>query len=216
MATINWGVDSAAAVTEGLYQCVVDNFGQPDFWGRYLREIPNVNDGLTPEEVQFIRNRGMKILPIYNNFTEALGTRAGTVSARNAIFHARRLNIENGSFIFANIEHFFDVDADWMIAWVETLYNSPYRPGFYGDPDKGSFNQSYCEAVSRNRRVFEQSVIWSAEPEPGPSPKFRIPRYNPSRPNCDANVWAWQYGRDADECPIDTVLMEQPLFANLG
>lgn len=216
MAILNWGVDSAARVTEELYKCVVNNFGQPDFWGRYLSQIANVSDALTVEEVRFIQDKGMKLLPIYNNFTQATGARGGSVAARNAIFKARSLGIAEGSFLFANVENFFEVDADWIIAWVDAFFESPYRPGFYGDPDEGTFNEAYCQAVAASNRVRQQAVIWSAEPEPGVTTKRRFPIYAPSRPDCAANVWAWQYGRDADACPIDTVLMEQQLYETLG
>ncbi|WP_368503291.1 glycoside hydrolase domain-containing protein [Alkalihalophilus sp. As8PL] len=214
--SINWGVDSAAAVTQELYECVTSSYGQPDFWGRYLTTIENVSEGLTPEEIRYIRDQGMKIMPIYNNFSEAVGERAGGVAARNAIFQARRLGIGEGSFVFANIENFFNVDAAWITAWVDAFYTSPYRPGFYGDPVEGAFNAAYCEAAAANENVTQQAVIFSAEPEPGTSPKNRIPRYNPARPDCDANVWAWQYGRDSEVCPIDTVLMETRLYEALG
>ncbi len=216
MAIFNWGVDSAARVTEELYQCVVNNFGRPDFWGRYLSQIANVSDGLTAEEVRLIRNKGMKLLPIYNNFTQATGSREGSVAARNAIFKARSLSLAEGSFIFANVENFFDVNAEWIIAWVNTFFDSPYRPGFYADPEKGGFNAAYCQASAANTRVRQQAVLWSAEPEIGVTTKRRFPLYAPSRPNCEANVWAWQYGRDADACPIDTVLIEQQLFQALS
>ncbi|MFC0469935.1 glycoside hydrolase domain-containing protein [Halalkalibacter kiskunsagensis] len=216
MQILNWGVDSADAVTEDLYQCVVSNFGQPDFWGRYLSTIPNVSDGLTVEEFGFIRDKGMKLMPIYNNFSAAVGHRAGVVAARNAIFKARQLGIAEGSFVFANVERFFDVDADWIIAWVDAFLTSPYRPGIYADPDEGPFNEAYCQAASMSNNVVEQTVIWSAEPEPGVTTKRNAPRiFAPSTPDCQANVWAWQYGRDADECPIDTVLMENRLFQTL-
>ncbi|WP_100374026.1 glycoside hydrolase domain-containing protein [Bacillus sp. FJAT-45037] len=213
---INWGVDSAAAVTEDLYACVTSNYGQPDFWGRYLTTIENVSDGLTREEIGYIRNQGMKIMPIYNNFSEAIGDRAGHVAARNAIFQARRLGIGEGSFIFANIENFFPVDAAWITAWAGAFLNSPFRPGYYGDPVEGDFNAAYCAAAESSETVRQQAVIFSAEPEPGTSPKNRIPRYNPARPDCEANVWAWQYGRDSETCPIDTVLMETKLYESLG
>ncbi|GAE33056.1 glycoside hydrolase domain-containing protein [Halalkalibacter akibai] len=216
MRILNWGVDSAAAVTETLHQCVRDNFGRPDFWGRYLSTIPNVSDGLTLEEIRFIHDNGMKVMPIFNNFREAVGARAGAVAARNAIFKARQLGIPEGTFIFANVERFFLVDSAWIIAWVETMYNSPYRPGIYADPDEGPFNEAYCAAHAANNLVGEQAVIWSAEPELGTTTKQKAPkRFIPSRPDCDANVWAWQYGRDAEECPIDTVLMENRLYQNL-
>ncbi|WP_062050180.1 glycoside hydrolase domain-containing protein [Bacillus sp. JCM 19034] len=213
---VNWGVDSASAVTEELLECVRTQFGQPDFWGRYLHTIENVSDGLTSDEIRLIQNNGIKLMPIYNNFTDAIGSRAGTVAARNAIFRARQLGITEGTFIFANIENFFNVDADWIIAWVEAFQTGPYRPAMYADPDEGPFNEAYCESTERSSLVLEQSVIWSAEPELEPTSKQGAPRnFQPSRPNCEANVWAWQYGRDAATCPIDTVLMESRLFQAL-
>ena len=69
MNRVVWGVDSAAAVTEALYRCVVENFGHPDFWGRYLNTIPNISDGLTSEEIMYLKNQGIKIMLIYNNFS---------------------------------------------------------------------------------------------------------------------------------------------------
>ncbi|MGO4889781.1 glycoside hydrolase domain-containing protein [Anaerobacillus sp. MEB173] len=212
---IIWGIDSAAAANDNLYECVRDNFGHPDFWGRYLNTIPNVSEGLTVNEITFLKGKGIKIMPIYNNFREAIGYRNGSVAARNAIFNARRLGIDEGVFLFANVERFFLVDADWLIGWVETMIPSGYRPGIYNDPNEGPFNEAYCEAIQRNKQVRIQSVLWSAEPEPGVTAKSNPPRYNPTTPNCEANVWAWQYGRDANECPIDTVLMEQRLYVNL-
>ncbi|KHF37818.1 glycoside hydrolase domain-containing protein [Halalkalibacter okhensis] len=217
MRNLNWGVDSAAAVTEELHQCVIDNFGRPDFWGRYLSTIPNVSEGLTPDEYRYIQNQGIKLMPIYNNFQAAVGSRAGAVAARNAIFKSRQLGIPEGTFIFANVERFFEVDSEWIVAWVEAFYNSPYRPGIYADPDEGPFNEAYCQATNMSNLVREQAVIWSAEPEPGTTTKRNAPRqFTPSRPDCEANVWAWQYGRDADECPIDTVLMENRLYRELA
>ncbi|MEK4127230.1 hypothetical protein NSS60_10300 [Anoxybacillus sp. FSL W8-0382] len=32
----------------------------------------------------------------------------------------------------------------------------------------------------------------------------KAPTFRPNVPNCRVNVWIWQYGRDADLCPIDT------------
>ncbi|MDQ0255312.1 hypothetical protein J2S74_002694 [Evansella vedderi] len=215
MPNIIWGVDSAAAANQQLYDCVESNFGKPDVWGRYLNTIPNVSEGLTREEIAFLKDRGIKVLPIYNNFREAVGSQAGRVAAQNAIFNAQRLGIREGVFIFANVERFFNVDADWIIAWVERFYNSNYRPGIYHDPTEGPFNAAYCEAIGRSNLVREQTVLWSAEPEPGVTTKRNHPRFNPITPDCEGNVWAWQYGRDAEECPIDTILVQRRLYTEL-
>ncbi|MFA9555789.1 glycoside hydrolase domain-containing protein [Evansella sp. AB-rgal1] len=215
MSNIIWGVDSAAAATESLYDCVVRNFGQPDVWGRYLNTIPNVSEGLSRSEILYLKGKGVKILPIYNNFREAVGATAGRIAAQNAIYNAHRLGIPKGVFIFANVERFFEVDADWIIAWVEKFYNSDYRPGIYHDPTEGPFNEAYCEAIQRSELVRTQTVLWSAEPETGITRKANIPVFNPKTPNCAGNVWAWQYGRDAEECPIDTVLLQKRLYDEL-
>ncbi|MDG5789111.1 DUF1906 domain-containing protein [Evansella sp. AB-P1] len=215
MVNIIWGVDSASAATQELYECVEANFGHPDIWGRYLNTIPNVSDGLSSQEISFLKEKGIKILPIYNNFREAVGSQAGRVAAQNAIYQSRRLGIPSGVFVFANVERFFEVDANWIIAWVERIYNSDYRPGIYHDPTEGPFNDAYCEAIERSELVRHQTVLWSAEPETGTTSKANIPTYSPITPDCEGNVWAWQYGRDAEECPIDTVLLEKKLYDHL-
>lgn len=211
-----WGVDSASSVTESLYQCVLTNFGKPDFWGRYLNTIENVSDGLTNEEVKILRSNGVRIMPIYNDFRSATTYRAGEISATNAIFHARRLNIPTGVRIFANVENFFDVDEAWIRGWVDTFYPSGYKQGFYNDPTEGPFAQAFCQAVATNDRVRTQSVLWSAEPELGVSTRQNMPKqFRPTTLDCDANVWAWQYGRDAEACPIDTNLIDSRLYNDL-
>jgi hypothetical protein len=204
-----WGVDSAATVNEELYSCVKANYGTPKYWGRYLSEVPNVSEGLTREEISFIQNKGMKVLPIYNVFTEAIGYSNGQITARNAVYNARRLGIPSNVALFANVEGFFNVDEAWIRGWVESLFPTGYRPGIYHDPVEGGFANSYCQAVAKNNQVAIQSILWSAEPDPGVTKERNAPRYKPAVPKCKSNVWLWQYGRDAPDCPIDTNLMDQ-------
>lgn len=215
MNDVIWGVDSAAKATEELYRCVTLNFGIPDVWGRYLNTIENVSEGLTKEEISFLKGKGVKILPIYNNFREAVGRQAGRVSAQNAIFNAQRLGIPKDVFIFANVERFFDVDANWIIGWAEMFYESSYRPGIYHDPTEGPFSQAFCEALETSKVVKEQIVLWSAEPEVGATKKADFPAFKPTTPQCGGNVWAWQYGRDAKACPVDTILVQKRLYGHL-
>ena len=215
MPTYLWGIDSAVKADDKVYNCVITNFGKPNYWGRYLTTIANVNDGLSMEEVRFLHNKGIKIMPIYNNFRAALGYRNGQVVARNAIFNAQRLGIPKSTYIFANVEKFFSVDEGWIRGYVDTFFTSNYRPGIYADPVEGDFSKAYCEAVAKSERVKVQTIIWSAQPEPGVTPEKDAPNFNPSMPPCDANVWGWQYGRDAKNCPIDTNLIDQRLYDNL-
>ncbi|MEH7382341.1 glycoside hydrolase domain-containing protein [Bacillus sp. JJ1533] len=204
-----WGVDSAAIVDEELYTCVKSKFGNPKFWGRYLSEVPDVSHGLTRGEISFLRNRGIKVLPIYNVFSDATSFEKGQLAARNAVFNARRLGIPNNVALFANIERFYAVDEAWIRGWVESIYPTGYRPGIYHDPVEGSFSNAYCEAVRKNKQVAVQTILWSAEPETGVTRERNAPTYRPASPKCKANVWVWQYGRDSQDCPIDTNLADQ-------
>jgi hypothetical protein len=215
MAKNIWGVDSASRVTESLYSCVLSNYGSPKYWGRYLTDVPNVSDGLTKEEISFIRSKGIKVLPIYNVFTEAVGYEKGRVAARNAVFNAKRLGIPTDIALFANVENFFEVDSTWIRGWVESLYPTGYRPGIYHDPVKGGFREAYCNAVKQNKEVAVQTILWSAEPEVGVTKERKAPRYNPVTPDCLANVWLWQYGRDSPICPIDTNLADERVLGYL-
>lgn len=203
-----WGIDSSISVTDELYQCITRYFGHPEFWGRYLTRVPNASEGLTKEEIAFLHTKRIKIIPIYNNFRNATGTNQGRTAATNAIFNAKRLGVPKGKILFANIEKFFDVDAEWIKAWVDTIYISGYRSGFYHDPIKGAFSQAYCKAVEENANVKTQAVLWSAEPEAGTTSKKKAPKFKPIHPNCNKDVWVWQYGRNAKECPIDTNLAD--------
>lgn len=207
-----WGVDSASPVNQELFECVRNKFGLPKFWGRYLTDIQDVSSGLTKQEINFIRSKGIKILPIYNVIREAVGYEQGIIAARNAVFHARRLDLPIGTVLFANVENFFSVDGGWIRGWVETFFPTGYRPGFYHDPVKGDFAEAYCQAVKQNKEVAVQAILWSAEPETGATSERKAPKFNPAKPNCKANVWLWQFGRDAKQCPIDTNLADERLL----
>lgn len=80
-----WGVDSALKVTKPLYHCVLQNFGKPSFWGRYLAPIEGKVEGLTKDEIELLHHSGTKLLPIYSKFQEAVGYRQGKVIAQNTI-----------------------------------------------------------------------------------------------------------------------------------
>lgn len=210
-----WGVDSAAAVSVSLLNCVKTHYGMPEFWGRYLKTVPGAAEGLTRQESAFLRQHGIKILPIYSDFREAVGYAQGRIRARNAIYLAKLLGIPRQVAIFANVERFFAVDEAWIRGWADVFYNSDYKPGYYFDPKQGGFSAAYCHAASRDDKVLHHTILWSAEPAPGVTPKRDAPRYDPAGPPCSANVWAWQYGRDSKTCPVDTDLISPLLEKHL-
>lgn len=212
-----WGVDSAAAVNNVLYNCVVQKYGAPVFWGRYLKSIHNVSDGLSPTEISFLHARGVKVLPIYNNFGSATGTSDGQSNANNAISIAKSLSMPDNVVIFADIEENYAVDAGWIEGWVEVLSQSPYTPGIYNNPLSGEFPVAYSQAVNNNTSIANTVILWSNEREPGVTPKSLAPPWNPARPPSPGRVLAWQYGENGAACSpgIDTDLIDPSLYQHL-
>ncbi|MBC9786187.1 DUF1906 domain-containing protein [Heliobacterium chlorum] len=210
-----WGVDSASPADDQLLQCVINNFGKPRFWGRYLTTVPRVASGLTAEEISFLHGQNIKILPIYNDFRDAVGYGNGKNVARRAIENAERLGVSPGTFLFANIEHYFQVDEAWIRGWVDTLRTSGYKSGIYHDPIRGPFSSAFCRAVKRDARVGGETALWSAQPEITVTGPQDAPGFSPNRPDCTGNVWAWQYGRDSKTCPIDTNMIDTQLLNQL-
>lgn len=211
MLICEWGIDSAENVSEDLFQCVIHYFGYPGFWGRYLVRVPGISEGLTKQEISFIRNKGVKLLPIYNSFQEAKGYGQGKAAANNAVFNAQNLGIPKGTPLFANIEQFFQIDDEWIQGWTEAMVTSGYKSGIYNDPVTGSFNKAFCNAVKENEMIKTQNILWSSQPELEPSGPQNPPNYRPKVPDCGGNVWVWQYSRKITPCPIDTNLANSNL-----
>lgn len=211
-----WGVDSATQVTSSFYDCVLRAYGKPTFWGRYLTRVSGVSDGLTTTEVSFLHSNGVKILPIFNQFSQATGYSNGQQDAQMAITAAKGLGVPNGVVIFADVEVTYAVDAQWIEGFVTTMLQSPYLPGIYANPVSGPFNQAYCSAVSANSAVLK-TILWSNEFEPGVSTKGSAPTWNPASTTCRATVWAWQYGENGAACSaaIDTDLALPALFSRM-
>ncbi|MBD1381259.1 glycoside hydrolase domain-containing protein [Metabacillus arenae] len=215
MARKIWGVDSASKVDQDLYACVKKKFGTPKFWGRYLTDVGGVSKGLTKFELSFIRSKGIKLLPIYNGFNIAEGYEQGKLAVRNATFHAKKIGVPKETVLFANVERFIKTNEEWIKGWVETMYQTGYRPGFYHDPHEGDFSFAYCQAVAENHEIANQTILWSSEPNPGPTSERKAPKYNPATMRCRGNVWVWQYGRDAADCSINTNLADERLVKYL-
>src|SRR5699024_44533 len=70
---IYWGMDSASATDENLYSCAKESFGDPKIWGRYLGDKDDVSIGLDNDEVEFLHEKDVKILVIYNHVENATG-----------------------------------------------------------------------------------------------------------------------------------------------
>ncbi|MEH7418692.1 glycoside hydrolase domain-containing protein [Neobacillus drentensis] len=212
---IVWGVDTASSVDQAFLQCVKDNYGTPTVFGRYLESKGDVSVGLTKEEVDLLHKQGIKILPIFNHFKEAVGYENGVAEAKEAIAYAQKIGIPEGVAIFADIEPSYPVDEAFIRGWVDTLASSPYKPGIYGviTPDS-KLSAAYQAAASKDKKVQEQTILWSSNPDPGVTAKNKAPAFQPGAPK-NINISIWQYGIDGEACNIDTNLIQSTVLNSL-
>lgn len=207
-----WGVDSVNEVTEDVYSCVKDNYGKPEVWGRYLGDIENVSTGLSIDEVNFLHNKDISILVIYNHIDTAVGHENGVSEAKQAISYANDLTIPNNVAIFADVEPNLSVDSAFINGWYETIRDSNYKPGIYGVFSK---NSKLLEAYQATKKQTSQHTIrWTAAPQEGISSKEKAPDYHPYEPN-NVTMSGWQYGQDAKSCNIDTNLFNKSILDHL-
>lgn len=213
--TIVWGVDTASRVDQAFLQCVKDNYGAPTVFGRYLETKGNVSIGLSKEEVNLLHKQGIKILPIFNHFKEAVGYENGVAEAKEAIAYAKKIGIPKGVAIFADIEPTYPVDEAFLRGWVETLASSPYKPGIYGVFTPNSkLSAAYQAAASKSKNVQTQTILWSSNPDSGVSAKNKAPAFQPGAPK-NMKISIWQYGIDGKACNIDTNLIQSTVLDQL-
>ncbi|WP_163971139.1 glycoside hydrolase domain-containing protein [Oceanobacillus halotolerans] len=201
---IHWGVDSASYTDDNMYQCVVDNFGEPEVWGRYLGDREGVSQGLDTDEVDRLHNQDVQILVIYNHANDVTGYDNGVSHAEEAISYAEDLNISDGVALFLDVEPSYPVNAEFLEGWYDTLSDSPYEPGVYGVFDESS--SDLLNAFNgMDQQKQENTVVWTAYPQEGITTKDNAPEFNPQGPD-NAMVYGWQYGLEAEACNIDTNL----------
>ena len=205
---IYWGVDSATQSTD-LYQCVNENLGHPEVWGRYLGDKEGVSTRLTVDEANFLHEQSVRILPIHNHFTNATGYDHGVAEAQEAIGYAEDLGIPNGVALFADIEPGYPVTSAYMEGWYDTLSDSAYEPGIYGVFNDGSDLVIAYHAMSQEAR--ENIVVWTSFPAYEITTKANAPKYNPEGPK-DSLLYGWQYAIGAEQCTIDTDLYQNEML----
>jgi hypothetical protein len=207
-----WGVDTASKLDQAFLQCVIDNYGTPSVFGRYLETKEGVSTGLTPDEVELLHQQGIKIIPIYNHFTNATVYENGAQEAQEAIAYAQQIGIPEGKAIFADIEPTYPVDEAFIRGWVDTLLGSPYKPGIYGVfTNDSTLTAAYQAAITVNQNVQTQTIIWSSNPDLGVTPQVNAPEFQPGAP-ANVPVSIWQYGIDGEACNIDTNLIQSTIL----
>ncbi|WP_231514785.1 glycoside hydrolase domain-containing protein [Oceanobacillus salinisoli] len=204
-----WGVDSASYTNENVYSCVVDNFGEPEVWGRYLGDREGVSAGMDSEEVNYLHENDIPILVIYNHVNEAVGYDHGVDHGNQAISMAEELGIPEGVVLFVDIEPEYPVDSAFMEGWYDTLTDSSYYPAVYGVFDEGSALLEAYNAM--DQEVQENTIVWTAFPQQEPTSKDNAPEYDPQGPE-NSMLYGWQYAIDAETCNIDTNLFTNEMM----
>ncbi|WP_432806690.1 glycoside hydrolase domain-containing protein [Mesobacillus maritimus] len=207
-----WGVDSANLTTEDMLSCVEDNFGSPEIWGRYLGDKDGVSKGLTSAEKDLLHSNDIKILLIWNQFTDGTGYENGKNQAQAAIEMAKDLGAPEGVAIFADIEPDYPVDSEFIKGWYEVMNESQYEPGIYGVFDsKQDLYAALEQAGQENEELLKNTYVWTAAPSMGITTEDNAPDYNPEAPE-NALIGGWQYGLDASACTIDTNLFHSDIL----
>lgn len=206
---VYWGVDSASYTDEDLYQCVDSNFGHPEVWGRYLGDKEGVSTGMDSNEVNYLHDKDIRLLFIYNHLTDATGYDNGVTHANKAIDLAKDLDIPDDVAIFADIEPDYPIDSKFIEGWHDTLADSDYIPAIYGvfNEDSELFN-AYN---STDKSIKDKTVLWTAYPQEEITAKENAPEFHPQGPD-ESLLYGWQYALDAQECNIDTNLFSKEML----
>jgi len=205
---IIWGVDSASPADDNSYQCVVNNFGDPDVWGRYLGDREGISVGLSADEAEFLHTKDTKILIIYNHVNDATGYDRGVQHAEQAISFAKDIGVPEGVALFLDVEPSYPVDSAFMKGWYDKLIDSAYHPAVYGVFNEGSALLTAFTAMEQD--IQENIIVWTAHPQEGIAAKENAPEFNPQGPD-HALMYGWQYGLEAETCHIDTNLFQSDI-----
>ncbi|MFC4024654.1 glycoside hydrolase domain-containing protein [Oceanobacillus longus] len=206
---IVWGVDSASYTNENLFACVIDNFGQPNVWGRYLGNKDGVSEGLDSDEVSYLHENNIQILVIYNHVNDARGYEHGIEHGEQAISFAEDFDIPEGVAIFVDIEPDYPVDSEFMDGWYKTLSASAYQAAVYGVFNEGS--ELFESYNMLEQEIQENTIVWTAYPQEEITSQENAPEYNPQGPESSL-LYGWQYAIDAETCNIDTNLFRSEMI----
>jgi Domain of unknown function (DUF1906) len=220
---IYWGVDSTTHVdnVRPVYppgktffdlvsdQAVANNGTAPVFWGRYIGS-PDTRFNLTQSEINYLADKGCRILLIYNGHTGlsvALQS-DGVAAASNARDAARALGVpEDGTvWIYCDIESTQRPTRAFFTGWFSTIDStSGYGPGVYGTTSP-TFDPEYCYAFT-NTPTTLRKYLYNTQPG-GPSCGWNNRTFNPASPSgCTATADIYQYTLD---CPVANASFSPP------
>ena len=162
-----FGADSKVPADDVLqnnlteFEWVKRNKLYPVFFGRNIVG----EDSLTKEEIDFLHEKGCKIVPIYRSSTQKKTDEQGMSEAEKIVSVASKLDIPHGTVIFFEFKDAEKVSRDFMRGYAKKLISKGYIPGFKANTDaKFSFDKEFSRGMQTNRRVFSECLIWAVSP----------------------------------------------------
>ena len=208
-----FGVDSSVPANTilqnnlSLFEWVIRNKIFPSFWGRYLTG----SDGLTKDEIAFLRKNGCRTVALYKEDEEKLTEEQGRIHAKKIADIARLLEIPSGVSVFLETNDGELVTTEYMKGYIDGLFEQGFTPGFKSNTDAHfCFDRDFSRGVQIAPTSFKYSLVWATAPS--------VPEYNKITTThlIRPEVWApfapsgikrndiafWQYGKNCH--PIDT------------
>lgn len=162
-----FGVDSKVPANRVLqnnlteFEWVKRNKAYPVFW---VRNITN-KDCLTPEEIEFLHDKGCKIGIVYDPDECRETEEQGIYDAQVAVDRAKELKIPKGTAVFLEVADDELVTTAYMKGYAEELHIAGYTPGFKANTDATyDFDREYSRGVQTNPEVFKACSVWATSP----------------------------------------------------
>lgn len=184
-----------------LFEWVARNKIYPNFFGRYL----SGDNRLTKEEIDFLHQKGCKILALCRNDDEKKTEHQGKELGEKICKYARNLNIPFGTAIFLEIEDREEVSTDFMKGFIIALARSGYTPGFKANTDaKFGFDREFSRGMQTDKDSFSKCLLYAVSPTVKEYDSMTTTHlihpdnWLPFAPSCLTRnqIAVWQYGKN--------------------
>lgn len=213
-----WGVDSSGPITPAAIDNVRGWYrgATPQFWGRYV----SGHYAVSAHELAFARHKGIYVYLLVNDRNcsqcdgghDVCGRDRTAAQARSdalaAVRAAKAVGVPARTVLFKDIEQISgcsgEPTATYLDTWHQTLRDTDFRTGFYGNAHRQSFAfpRAYCAVVAHDSQFRDNVALDMNEDEPqlgaprGTVGPKNAPRFAPLKPDCAPAkaVQMWQYG----------------------
>jgi len=228
-----WGVDSTQPISAATIANVRGWYlgATPQLWGRYL----GGHFAATRAELAYARSQHIYVYLIVadkncsacaggdvcGNDTTAAQAQTDALAALSA---AAALAVPRGATLWKDIEQVGacrgEPTGTYLVAWYQTLKNSGYGTGFYGNTHRQDFDfpRAYCAALPIDAGFARDVVMIANEDEPQiAAPRNTIgphnaPKWGPKVPSCSRPeaTKIWQYGESRSNDNATDVDLARP------